>query len=188
MVWRCQQVLNPHFPFQGVPVSPPGPHTRVLFVLIWFCQQLSLAGPCPAPSFPARQLWPSSACGTKDWEHPGPFPALNTPVPFFLCYDESFPSTGSEAGIGYCQSPVVKSNIICTPRHCSWIHIFRDDIRQLCHWEMPNKLLVLFVVQMLYSLCFLGCSFSCWILVVPRHRALCLGSVGACFVGKSPDF
>lgn len=63
------------------------------------------------------------------------FLALNTFVPFFLCYHDSFPSIGSEAGIGCCQSPIVKSNIICTPRHCSWIHIFRDDIRQLCHWE-----------------------------------------------------
>lgn len=54
---------------------------------------------------------------------------------FFLCYHESFPSTRSEAGIGYCQSPIVKSNIICTLRHCTWIHVFRDDIRQLCHWE-----------------------------------------------------
>lgn len=53
---------------------------------------------------------------------------------------------------------------------------------------MPNKLLTLDVVQILYSVCFLGCSFSCWMLVVPGHVALCLGSIEAYFVGNSPIY
>lgn len=148
-------MLNPHFPLQCDPVGSPRPYTTVLFVLIWVCLASGFTCwslsctflPCK-PTVAILCLW------HKGLEHSGQFLALTTFVPFFfpLYYHESFPSTGSETGIGYCQSPIVKSNIICTPRHCSWIHIFRDDIRQLCHWEcLTNCLFFLLSKSFIHS-------------------------------------
>lgn len=95
--------------------------------------------------------------------------------------------SSAEGGIGSCQCPVEKSNIISVPVAVLGF-IYSGMILIALPLGTPNKLLVLYVDKPFIHLAFQDVVPHAECLLLPRHTAPCLGFIKIYFVGKIPIY